>query len=146
MSNESDKDIGADELSALFHPEDRPEMHDEYTRPAGVDPFVITKTEKELLVVYSPKNGAAFVDENIRINGECRVASGVLTFKQDDVKDFGSQNIGSRTFVLARQTHDPQGYYIISRPATWIRCWRCTGVRWRLPSPPGATISISCWE
>ena len=78
----------------------------------GGDPFVITKTEKELLVVYSPKNGAAFVDENIRINGECRVASGVLIFKQDDVKDFGSQNIGSRTFVLARQTHDPQGYYL----------------------------------
>lgn len=113
MSNESDKDIGADELSALIHPEDRPEMHEEYTRPAGVDPFVITKTEKELLVVYSPKNGAAFVDENIRINGECRVASGVLIFKQDDVKDFGSQNIGSRTFVLARQTHDPQGYYLM---------------------------------
>ena len=36
----------------------------------------------------------------------------MLIFKQDDVKDFGSQNIGSRTFVLARQTHDPQGYYL----------------------------------
>ena len=46
MSNKSDKDIGADELSALFHPEARPDMHDEYTRPAGVDPFVITKQRK----------------------------------------------------------------------------------------------------
>lgn len=115
--NKPSADVGADELDALIpvgqNADWSPHEDKEYTRPKGVEPFVIKKTADELLLVYSPKNGASFVDDNIRLDGECRVASRVFVFGKDDVKDFGSQSIGSRTFVLARLAQDYQGYYLM---------------------------------
>ena len=115
--NKPNTDVGADELEALLsdgqNADLTPHEEKEYTRPAGVEPFVIKKTVDELLLVYSPKNGASFVDDNIRLDGECRVASRVFVFSKDDVKDFGSSNIASRTFVIARLSPETQGYYLM---------------------------------
>lgn len=115
--NKPNTDVGADELDALLADGQTadltPHEDKEYTRPAGVEPFVIKKTADELLLVYSPKNGASFVDDNIRLDGECRVASRVFVFSKNDVKDFGSSNIASRTFVIARSSPESQGYYLM---------------------------------
>lgn len=68
--NKPNTDVGVDELDALLSDGQTadltPHEDKEYTRPAGVEPFVIKKTADELLLVYSPKNGASFVDDNIR--------------------------------------------------------------------------------
>ena len=89
-------------------------LQEDYVRPAGVKRFVIKKTESELLLIYSPKNGAAFVDEAIQNDGECRVAGGVFVFRKEDVKDFGSNSIGSRTFIMARIVSGRRDYYLMS--------------------------------
>lgn len=67
-----------------------------YIRPKGVEPLEIKKTPGELLLVYSPKNGAKFVDERTELEEECRVASGCFTFRRGDVKDLNSSSICSR--------------------------------------------------
>lgn len=85
-----------------------------YIRPKGVEPLEIKKTPGELLLVYSPKNGAKFVDERIELEEECRVASGCFTFRCEDVKDLNSSSIGSRTFVLGRTDAEHVGYYKVS--------------------------------
>lgn len=82
-----------------------------YVRPRGVEPLEIKKSSAELLLVYSPRNGAKFVDEKIRDEEECRVASSCFVFKREDVKDLDSMNIGSRTFVLGRSDAEHAGYY-----------------------------------
>lgn len=88
------------------------DLQEGYVRPAGVKPFVIKKMGSELLLIYSPQNGAAFVDENVQNDGECRVAGGIFVFRKEDVKDFGSNSIGSRTFIMARMISEQQGYYV----------------------------------
>ena len=123
--NKPNTDVGADELDALLAGGQTADLtsHEdkEYTRPAGVEPFVIKKTADELLLVYSPKNGASFVDDNIRLDGECRVASRVFVFSKNDVKDFGSSNIASRTFVIARLSPKSQGYYLMPLRRSGVR-------------------------
>lgn len=85
-----------------------------YKRPKGVPPFAIRKEGNELLFVYSPRNGAKFVDENIVRNNECSVAGGVFSFIKDDVKDLGSEYIGSRTFILGVINSKDADYYRLS--------------------------------
>lgn len=72
----------------------------DYKRPKGVPPFAIRKDGNELLLVYSPRNGVKFVDENLIRNNECNIAGGIFSFTKGDVKDLGSESIGSRTFIL----------------------------------------------
>lgn len=82
-----------------------------YRRPRGVQPFVIRKEKDELLLIYSPKNGAKFVDENFMQNNECNIAGGIFSFTKGDVKDLGSESIGSRTFILGTIESKDTDYY-----------------------------------
>lgn len=145
-------DVGVDELDTLLSVGKNADLtlqeDKEYTRPAGVKPFVIKKTADELLLVYSPKNGASFVDDNIRLNGECHVASGVFVFRKDDVKDLNSSNIASRTFVIAKQSPGSQGYYsmpgrILDIPHN-VKFFKDVEVsfEWFTPMESGARLSV----
>lgn len=82
-----------------------------YKRPKGVLPFVVRKDGNELLLIYSPRNGARFVDEDIARNNVCCVAGRVFSFTKDDVKDIGSKSIGSRTFILGTIDSKKTDYY-----------------------------------
>ena len=102
------ENAGLEDEQPFLHPVEK-----QYTRPRGVMPFVFKNDGDELLLIYSPRNGAQFVDRNIDLNGECRVASGVFTFKREDVKDLESTSIGSRTFVLGKKDFQDSEYFRI---------------------------------
>ena len=87
---------------------------EDYERPKDVEPLVLKKVKDGLQLVYSPRNGAWFVDYNIQSTKECRVVGGVFTFSQEDVKDYASTDIRSRTFVLAKRDADDHEYFRLS--------------------------------
>lgn len=119
-----------------------------YTRPRGVEPFVIKKDGDELLLVYSPKRGAQFVDMNIDLYDECRVAGGVFVFKKGDVKDLGAKFIGSRTFLLGKRDPANPDYFRMPKRLLEIKHDLLFFVdmeitpNWFFPYQVGASLSV----
>ncbi|MBP5509953.1 MAG: DUF4263 domain-containing protein [Kiritimatiellae bacterium] len=100
----------ANELEGLFHvqPSSSKSMH---RRPKNVAPISFVKNDDELLLVYSPKNGAKFVDETIESADECYVVGGVFRFIKDDIKDYGAEATASRTFIIGKKDSTDDNYY-----------------------------------